>query len=207
MKSILFGASNSWFPITLSVLSIPTTINQLGQLVDKHWAVLEKAIIIDILAAFRQIGQLKEFAKYSDAEIWKEILQKRQETGETECLDVKDIKTPEWQVFSNADTSLNSADFWLTPVAAPDGYEAYFEKVVLVERLREVRALVGFTRIESPGDYAETGELPENTVFLLSRSETYMGSSFRSARRRYFYAVSRRKTTKMVIQYTWIKNL
>ena len=28
-----------------------------------------------------------------------------------------------------------------------------FEKIVLVERLREVRALVGFTRIESPGDY------------------------------------------------------
>ncbi|MEG3857598.1 DUF1998 domain-containing protein [Microcoleus sp. herbarium12] len=171
MKSILLGASNSWFPITLSVLSIPTTINQLGQLIDKHWAVLEKAITIDILAAFRQIGQLKEFAKYSDAEIWKEILQKRQETGETESHDVKDIKTPEWQVFSNADTSLNSADFWLTPVAAPDGYEAYFEKVVLVERLREVRALVGFTRIESPGDYAETGELPEEYWAPLSRSE------------------------------------
>ncbi|CBN55047.1 MULTISPECIES: DUF1998 domain-containing protein [Kamptonema] len=171
MKSILLGASNSWFPITLSVLSIPTTINQLGQLIDKHWSVLEKAITIDILAAFRQIGQLKEFAKYSDAEIWKEILQKRQETGETECLDVKDIKTPEWQVFSNADTSLNSADFWLTPVTAPDGYEAYFEKVVLVERLREVRALVGFTRIESPGDYAETGELPEEYWAPLSRSE------------------------------------
>jgi hypothetical protein len=136
MKSILLGASNSWFPITLSVLSIPTTINLLGQLIDKHWTVLEKATTIDILAAFRQIGQLKEFAKYSDAEIWKEILQKRQGAGEAPLLDVKDIKTPEWQVFSNVNTSLNSADFRLTSVAAPDGYEAYFEKVVLVERLR-----------------------------------------------------------------------
>ena len=171
MKSILLGASNSWFPITLSVLSIPTTINQLGQLIDKHWTVLEKAITIDILAAFRQIGQLKEFAKYSDAEIWQEIAQKRQGADEAPLLDVKDIKTPEWQVFSNVNTSLNSADFRLTSVAAPDSYEAYFEKVVLVERLREVRALVGFTRIESPNDYAETGELPEEYWAPLSRSK------------------------------------
>ena len=40
-----------------------------------------------------------------------------------------------------------------------------------MERLREVRALVGFTRIESPGDYAETGELPEEYRAPLSRQE------------------------------------
>lgn len=172
MKSILLGASNSWFPITLSVLSIPTTVNQLGQLIEKHWTVLEKASTIEILAAFRQIGQLKEFAKYSDAEIWQEMEQKRQGANEADEVNVKDIKAPEWQVFSKANTNLNNADFWLTPVAAPQGYESYVEKVVLVERLREVRALVGFTRIESPGDYAETGELPEEYWASLSRSES-----------------------------------
>lgn len=171
MKSILLGASNSWFPITLSVLSIPTTVNQLGQLVDKHWIVLEKAVTIDVLSAFRQIGQLKEFAKYSDAEIWQYIEDKRKGSSEDDSIDVKDIKSPEWQVFSKADTSLNNPDFCLTPVAPPQGYESYIEKVVLVERLREVRALVGFTRIESPGDYAETGELPEENWASLSRSQ------------------------------------
>ena len=59
----------------------------------------------------------------------------------------------------------------MTPVAAPKGYEQYFDKVVLVERLREVRALVGFTRIESPGDYAETGELEEKYRAPLSRQQ------------------------------------
>ena len=43
MASILLGASNSWFPITLSALSIPATVNKLDQLVDKHWTVLEKS--------------------------------------------------------------------------------------------------------------------------------------------------------------------
>ncbi|MDX2100100.1 MAG: DUF1998 domain-containing protein [Leptolyngbyaceae cyanobacterium bins.59] len=171
MVGISLGASNSWFPITLSALSIPTATDQLAQLVEKHWPVLEKATSLEVLAAFRLIGQLKEFAKYSDADLWAQIQQKRSATVEAKGDEAKDIKTPEWQVFSNADTSLNSADFWLTPVAPPRGYEAYFSKVVLVERLREVRALVGFTRIESPGDFAETGELPEDYWAPLSRQE------------------------------------
>lgn len=171
MVGILLGASNSWFPITLSALSIPTAVDKLAQLVEKHWTVLEKAVSLEVLAAFRQIGQLKEFAKYSDAELWAQVQQKRSVTSEDESNEAKDIKTPEWQVFSNADTSLNSADFWLTPVAPPKGYESYFNKVVLVERLREVRALVGFTRIESPGDFIETGEIPQDDWAPLSRQE------------------------------------
>jgi hypothetical protein len=35
MKSILLGASNSWFPMTLAVLSVPGTRDELGQLVEK----------------------------------------------------------------------------------------------------------------------------------------------------------------------------
>lgn len=171
MVGILLGASNSWFPITLSALSIPTVADKLAQLVEKHWTVLEKAVSPEVLAAFRQIGQLKEFVKYSDSEIWAQIQQKRSETIDDESNEAKDIKTPEWQVFSAAETSLNSSDFWLTPVTSPRGYESYIEKVVLVDRLREVRALVGFSRIESPGDFAETGELPQDYWAPLSRQE------------------------------------
>jgi hypothetical protein len=170
MVGISLGASNSWFPITLSALSIPTSVDKLAQLVEKYWAVLEKAVSIEVLAAFRQIGQLKEFAKYTDAEIWMQV-QQRSIAIDGDDDETKDIKTPEWQVFSTADTTLNSTDFRLEPVAPPKGYETVFDKVVLVERLREVRALVGFTRIESPGDFAETGELPEDYQAPLSRQE------------------------------------
>lgn len=170
MVGILLGASNSWFPITLSALSIPAAVDQLAQLVEKHWTVLEKATSVEVLAAFRGIGQLKEFAKFTDTEIWAQMQQKRLAIASI-ADEPQDIKSPEWQIFAAADTNLNSADFWLTPVAPPLGYEAYFTKVVLVERLREVRALVGFTRIESPGDFAETGELPEDYWAPLSRQE------------------------------------
>ena len=33
-RAILLGASNSWFPITLSALTIPSTTDKLGQFVE-----------------------------------------------------------------------------------------------------------------------------------------------------------------------------
>ena len=64
-----------------------------------------------------------------------------------------ELKPPEWQIFSNPNSVAASKDFKLRIVNPPSRYAKYIEKVVLAERLREVRALVGFTRIESPGDY------------------------------------------------------
>lgn len=171
MIGILLGASNSWFPITLSVLSIPSSVNKLAQLVEKNWTVLEKAVSLEVISAFRLIGQLKEFVNYSDEEVLAQVQHKKSAASDDSDDDAKDIKFPEWQVFSAAEVSRNSADFWLTPEKTPNGYSPYFEKVVLVERLREVRALVGFTRIESPGDFVETGDLPKDLWAPLSRNE------------------------------------
>ncbi|MCH8336210.1 MAG: hypothetical protein IIC61_10025 [Proteobacteria bacterium] len=40
-KTILLGASNSWFHISLSALSIPRATDKLGKLVAEHWAELK----------------------------------------------------------------------------------------------------------------------------------------------------------------------
>jgi Domain of unknown function (DUF1998) len=168
MRAILLGASNSWFPLTLSALSIPMASNKLGQLVDEQWTTLEKATTRDILGAFADIGQLKAFSAYSLDEVWVAIEAKRAGTASTDDPKPQELKTPEWAVFSQPDPTRNSADFRLTRVEPPLAYAQYFEKVVLVERLREVRAMLGFTRIESPGDYGEV-EIPDDQVAPLSR--------------------------------------
>jgi hypothetical protein len=54
-------------------------------------------------------------------------------------------------------------------VPPPDRYAAFFEKIVLAERLREVRALVGFTRIESPSDYDNLAAFPAHQRAKISR--------------------------------------
>jgi Domain of unknown function (DUF1998) len=172
MKSILLGASNSWFSITLSALSIPVESNVLGQLVERNFNALSKAnsreILQGILAAMQAMGQLQEFANNSLEDIWNTLQQQQQglETNDN----AQDLKTPEWEVFSTANPSKNNSEFQLRTVAPPVGFEAYFEPTVLVERLREVRALIGFTRIQSPGDFADTGEIPREYRVSISRN-------------------------------------
>src|SRR5208337_3827007 len=167
-KTNLLGASNSWFPIALSALSVPAKSNQLEQLIDEYWVVLEKAASTEIVTAFRNIGQLNAFHDYSDQQVWAAIKAKKEGAGEGEG-NIPDLKVAEWDVFSNPDADRNSPDFKLREVDAPASYSTFLSRIVLVERLREVRALTGFTRIESPGDLSDEPDVAPEKRGALSR--------------------------------------
>lgn len=160
---MLQGASNLWFPVIISALSVPQATDDLGRMVEENWAVLDKATSLDVLKAFRMIGQLKDLIKYSDDQVWDAIQKKIQGTVE-EDDDPDDLKSPEWKVFSNPAQAMESRTFKLRVVEPPTNFAKYFEKIVLVEKLREVRAMVGFTRIMSPRDFDNAAELDRKSV-------------------------------------------
>lgn len=170
-RVVLLGASNSWFPITLSSLSLPTTTNAAAQVVEDHWTILKGATSLEILQAFLQIGQWPALTQCSVEELWAAVEAKRAGVDDEVGEGIDDLKIEEWQAFSEGSASANTSDFRLRPVGPPQGFEAFIAQVVLVERLREVRALLGFTRIESPGDYMDVGELPAERQAPLARSE------------------------------------
>jgi hypothetical protein len=161
-------AARSWFPIALSALSVPAKSNKLEQLVDEYWVVLEKASSVEIITAFRNIGQLNAFHDYSDHQLWEAIKAKKEQASD-ESGELPDLKLAEWEVFSEPNPERNSPDFKLREVQAPKAYSKSLSRVVLVERLREVRALTGFTRIESPGDLADEPDVAPEKRGLLSR--------------------------------------
>jgi hypothetical protein len=165
-RAILLGASNSWFPIMLSVLSIPSTTDKLGQLVELNWAELGECESARDVKLKRKL--LKGLAAYTEDQIWEAVAQREASGQDDEGF--PDLREPEWKVFSDPDPSLNSRNFKLRVVEPPKAYRKVMNKVVLAERLREVRALVGFTRIESPGDYTELGDFPADQRVPLSRS-------------------------------------
>ena len=167
---ILQGASNGWFPVVVTALSVPQATDKLAQLIDDNITVFEGMDGMSNLAYARRQGLLKEFSKYSDAEIWEGIEKKRSGTGKTETKPT-DLKTPEWEVFSNPTSAQASRDFRLKAVEPPDGYTQFFDKIVLAEKLREVRALIGFTRITSPRDFDSPFDLPPERRARLSRKE------------------------------------
>lgn len=172
VRPILQGASNSWFPVIVSVLAIPQSTDKLAQLIDDNWAVLEKATGPEIVTAFRAIGQLKDFGgtKYNDSEIWQGIKKKREGVAQQESDD-KDLKAPEWTVFADPALAQEGKDFKLRTVVPPTGYEQFFEKIVLCEKLREVKALVAFTRIQSPRDFDMASEFEQIKRAPLSRQQ------------------------------------
>jgi Domain of unknown function (DUF1998) len=166
-KSILLGASNSWFPVMLSALSIPSTSDRLEQLIELNWGELEECESAREVKLIRKL--LRGLGGYTEEQIWEAVERRKSDEGKEED-EATDLRSPEWEVFSNPDLNLNSRDFTLRIVKPPAGYEQHFEEVVLAERLREVRSLIGFTRIESPGDYSEMTELPPERRVSLSRS-------------------------------------
>lgn len=170
MKAILLGASNSWFGLTLTALSVPTAVDKLGQLVDAQWHLLEKLRSKDSLIDIRSmgIGQLQVFVGVSDDALWAAMERKRVGGGGPPSTP-RSLKTPEWQVFSNPTGAPKLPDFQISAVRPPRAYQHLLSQVVLGEKLREVSACVGFTRITSPGDFAESGDLPEEHRAPLAR--------------------------------------
>jgi hypothetical protein len=167
-KTILLGASNSWFPMTLTALAIPTATDRLGQLVADHWTVLEHAASRREVALLRTVGQLRAFLGYGDEDIWAAI-EARRATPSQNNGDVGALKPPEWRVFVHPEEAPTTDDFQLRPVDPPPRLSHLFARVVLVERVREVKALIGFTRLQSPGDFDDGFDVPEQRQVRLSR--------------------------------------
>lgn len=172
-KPILLGASNSWFPTALSALSIPRATDKLSKLVEEQWAKLTNTTSLAKLGFFREEQQaypslIALFSEFSDEAIFAAIEAKRA-GAQKSSTPPEDLKLPEWQIFSDPDSAAENRDFKLKKVAPPKGFEALLEDTVLVERIREVRALLGFTRIESNADFAEATMLTDGRLTKISR--------------------------------------
>lgn len=159
-RTILLGATNGWFPVALSVLSLPEGKTPLADLVAKNWKPLERIKSEDgveaVVETLREYGQLQGIEAYSTSEIWAAIEARR--TGEAQPDEI-DVKAPEWGMLSSDPLPADTADFRAKKVPAPSGLPM-ISRVVLLERLREVNALLGFSRVESPDKGTPTDCVP-----------------------------------------------
>jgi hypothetical protein len=160
-RAILLGATNGWFPVTLSVLAIPQTGNPLGQLVADGWSFFEdidsEAEVAVVVKTLKKTAQLPGIEQFTPAQIWAAIQTHRSGASEP---DQGDLKGPEWEVLTAATPPKDYPHFMSTAVAAPTGFGTRIKRVLLLERLREVNALLGFTRVESPDEGAGDQRAP-----------------------------------------------
>jgi len=168
-RPILLGASNAWFPLVMSALSIPRATDRLMRLVEERWPDLRDVSSLDVTRYATAPSRMPVFAGFTAEQIWETIQAKRQRDSQPAGSEEEDLKTPEWEVLSRAEPASQTPDLSLRLVDPPMGFEQYFEGTVIVERIREVRALMGFTRIESNGDFAEAEMSDERRQTPLSR--------------------------------------
>ena len=157
VKPILLGASNIWFPILFSALSVPGRSGRLEQLLEQQWSAFERIREQRDIELLRSFQGLRDFADFTDGQIW-EALERMRQAGDAQ--EERDLKVAEWEIFSAANLIRNSPDLQLGPVQPPPSYGCWIERILLVERLREVRALVAFTRIDPPGDDGQAVRAP-----------------------------------------------
>ena len=162
-RAVLLGATNSWFPITLSALAIPLADDPVSQLVADDWETfedLESAADVKLtVKLLKKKGLLPGIEKYTSEEILAVI--KRKKSGVVdEAVSEADIKEPEWKVLTSPNPPTDYPHFMSSTVEPPKRYEKWLSGVLLLERLREVNALLGFTRVEAPEETSNPDERP-----------------------------------------------
>lgn len=177
--TLLLGASNTWFPVQSSALSIPSQAGRLGSLVDEAWGVLgvlpagaDEKMLQFTLTTNPLLTELQSEAEKLGIDAIHEAVETRRNGGANG--DPEDLRTPEWQVFVAPDDAPEGPDFKLRRVSVPPAFAGAVEDVVLVERLREVSALRGFTRMSAPDDQAFRGG---KVVGLSRKSPTWLPCS------------------------------
>jgi len=162
-RTVLLGATNSWFPITLSALAIPLSHNPLLQLVRDGWNYFydtnSQAEVSFVVKTLKKTGTLAGIDKYPVPAIQDAIAAVRAGQSQADFTGT-DIKGPEWQVLTAPESPTDGPHFMSKPKAAPNGFEHRISGVLLLERLRQVNALLGFTRVEAPESSGDPDQRP-----------------------------------------------
>jgi hypothetical protein len=161
-RLLIRSASNAYFSQLMSVISLPERDQAVKQTVDRMWSYLEAVGEIEQLRYERRKAVVKEALDgLSDEEVFAEIQSRALGGVRAE----KSVKVAELETLISVKDEIGEdrpdgvfyarslpRTVWDRPWMAP------IERVVLVHRLREVVAQVGFTRFESAAPDTE-GEL------------------------------------------------
>lgn len=165
------GASNVYFAVSKSAISIPPWINPLYNLIDEHIRNIEFA-----KQAFGDEGVSKiyemYFANYSREE-FDEALTKRMNN----IKEFTEIKQMEYNaIIHHSDPAYqsNKKHFKAEEDALPSYLQKFFSKIVRVTRLREVRVLLGFTRVDAPDPDADPDNQPNIVSLSKGRNERWL---------------------------------
>lgn len=164
------GASNVYFPVIRSAISIPPWINPLYNLLDEKLRLLEQMLEMGVANAEQLVYQQYFADQYTKKE-FDEALEKRRKN----IKEFMEIKLMEYQAITHHADPLyasNKKHFKAEESPVLGGLSKYISRVIRITRLREVMVLKGFTRViaSDPDSDEQVNIVPLN----ISNSERWL---------------------------------
>jgi len=154
-QAVQRGASNLYFPVIESALSIPPWSDRLQEALGVYWNSIATSLPEDRAAGIRMLAQGELGPVLEELQLTPEQLAQEVEQRLTsrENINTENLRIEEYRQFTGGVQLLESdREFEIRPQQLPSGLKPWFSRLVKVTRLREVRAMTGFTRIQPPGD-------------------------------------------------------
>lgn len=152
-RTLQRGASNVYFPVTASAIVIPPWSEPLGVFVEEEWSRFE---FIDDPVAIEAVARRlceDESVPYDPKDVVEMVLRRKAGTEASSGEQGNTLRYEEYRALEAGRPEVD-ADQEFVAVSGEGAGEVsrYFKSVMAVERLREVRALISFTRLKPPID-------------------------------------------------------
>ena len=153
------GASNLYFPQIVSALDIPPWSDMVQKMLGQFWASVESAASENDRAAFLKfIWPQLSISDMAVEELIQTVEHRIRIINEPER---ENLRWDEYQQLgAEVGTTSTDKEFEIRNSEVPDSLTRYISKLVRVVRLREVRALTSFTRIQPPSKREEEDNNP-----------------------------------------------
>lgn len=149
-RTLQRGASNVWFSVTRSALSIPPWSKGAFRILNKHWPVF-KAMSDDTVPAVIEGMKLVEGTPYTVHDLAEAVKLRRMQETDPESVPDQDLRKQEYEALNRGAVDQSKLDeFVCEPGTLGETASDWLDKVMLVRRLREVRVLESFTRVNPP---------------------------------------------------------
>lgn len=152
LRALQRGASNTYYPINTSALTIP---GYRSRILEENFDLVAKTVantsgnteMAEMVLSVTLGDQLT-----AERMTARELLDEYEAAGKRASVAIRtrDILEGEYRALTAPDT--DDTDFKTTHVGVPSGLQGLVKDVVLVRRLKEVMALLGFTRVTPEGD-------------------------------------------------------
>jgi Domain of unknown function (DUF1998) len=169
VRAMQRGATNAWFPVVRSALAVKEAATPIGIALNAcNPKQIEKVDTLDKLKSLVEMEMFPSLTRFPVEDVWTAILKQR---GEVETDDI-DLRWPEWLAFRDPASSMNDkAELFLQAGEVPEGFDGLIARIVLARKLLEVRALVGFTRIDAAGVGTDDTLRPEMAPIYRKRPD------------------------------------